>query len=51
MNEIKDNILSDAIEAYFKAEIKIARLKIAVLGLSAMCIILIALLIMRCAYG
>ena len=44
MNEIKDDILADAIEAYFEAETKITILEIGVVTLGVMVGILVAII-------
>lgn len=44
MNKIKDNILSDAIEAYFEAEIKNRMLERVIMLLALMDIILIGII-------
>lgn len=47
MEEINKLMLSDAIESYIKAEIKIAKLKIAIIMLSILCIAETIMIIMR----
>lgn len=45
MNDPKENILSDAIEAYIEAEIKIVKLQKVCIGLSLMLLALLILLV------
>ena len=47
MNDVKNDILADAIEAYIEAEIKISKLNIMLVILSTVCIIEALLLVLR----